>query len=152
MPGSNYDRDLTVKEGFKLSKFLVKWEMILVYILVLINVVLAVFRHDLYFTRGTIQSIINAGLDVSPMVLGMVFILLLGDIDVSVAAQMILGGMVTGLMMDHGVFWLIAVICGVIMCMDRGRTPPMLNQPILLYHFGKFFREFSPRTISTMPR
>ena len=120
MPGSNYDRDLTVKEGFKLTKFLVKWEMILVYILVLINVILAVFRHDLYFTKGTIQSIINAGLDVSPMVLGMVFILLLGDIDVSVAAQMILGGMVTGLLMDAGIPWILAVVCGVAMCMACG--------------------------------
>ena len=120
MPGSNYDRDLSVKEGFVLSKFLVKWEMILVYILVIINLILAIFRHDLYFTHGTIQSIINAGLDVSPMVLGMVFILLLGDIDVSVAAQMILGGMVTGLLMDAGVFWLLAVICGVATCMLCG--------------------------------
>ncbi len=94
--------------------------MILIYILVMINVVLGVFRHDLYFQKGTIQSIINAGLDVSPMVLGMVFILLLGDIDVSVAAQMILGGMVTGLLMDHGIFWLLAVICGVLTCMACG--------------------------------
>ena len=102
MPGSNYDRDLSVKEGFVLKKFLVKWEMILVYIMVLINVLLAVIKPDLYFTHGTVQSMINAGLDVSPLVLGMVFILLLGDIDVSVAAQMILGGMVTGLLMDKG--------------------------------------------------
>ena len=99
MPGSNYDRDLSVKEGFVLKKFLVKWEMILVYIMVLINVLLAVIKPDLYFTHGTVQSMINAGLDVSPLVLGMVFILLLGDIDVSVAAQMILGGMVTALLM-----------------------------------------------------
>lgn len=120
MPGSNYDRDLTVKEGFVLKKFLVKWEMILVYILLFINLILAVFRHDLYFQAGTIQSIINAGLDVSPLVLGMVFILMLGDIDVSVASQMILGGMVTGLLMDKGIPWLIAVICGVIMCMICG--------------------------------
>lgn len=120
MPGSNYDRDLTVKEGFKLSKFLIKWEMILVYILVLLNLILAVFRTDLYFTDGTVQSIINSGLDVSPMVLGMVFILLLGDIDVSVAAQMILGGMVTGLMMDAGIAWPIAVIAGILTCMVCG--------------------------------
>ena len=72
MPGSNYDRDLSVKEGFVLKKFLVKWEMILVYIMVLINVLLAVIKPDLYFTHGTVQSMINAGLDVSPLVLGMV--------------------------------------------------------------------------------
>lgn len=120
MPGSNYDRDLTVKEGFVLKKFLIKWEMILVYILVVLNLILAIFRTDLYFTPGTVQSIINSGLDVSPLVLGMVFILLLGDIDVSVAAQMILGGMTTGLMMDAGVPWLICVICGIITCMICG--------------------------------
>ncbi len=120
MPGSNYDRDLTVKEGFKLSKFLIKWEMILVYILIALNLILAIFRTDLYFTQGTIQSIINSGLDVSPMVLGMVFVLLLGDIDVSVAAEMILGGTITGLMMDAGVPWLICVICGIIVCMICG--------------------------------
>lgn len=120
MPGSNYDRDLTVKEGFKLSKFLVKWEMILVYIMVLINVILAISRPDLYFQSGTVQSMINAGLDVSPMVLGMVFILLLGDIDVSVAAQMILGGMVTGLLMDKGVPSIICVIAGVLICVVCG--------------------------------
>ncbi|MDO4647518.1 MAG: ABC transporter permease [Eubacteriales bacterium] len=120
MPGSNYDRDLTVKEGFVLSKFLVKWEMILVYILVALNLVLAIFRSDLYFTNGTVQSIINSGLDVSPMVLGMVFILLLGDIDVSVAAEMVLGGMVTGLSMDAGLPAPIAVILGILVCMVCG--------------------------------
>lgn len=120
MPGSNYDRDLTVKEGFVLSKFLVKWEMILVYILLALNLILILFKADLYFQAGTVQSIINAGLDVSPMVLGMVFILLLGDIDCSVAAQMIFGGMVTGLLMDKGIPSIIAVICGVIACMLCG--------------------------------
>ena len=90
-------RDLTVKEKFKLSKFLVKWEMILIYVLVLINIVLMSTRADLYFSPGTIQSIIQSGMDLSPLVLGMIFILMLGDIDVSVAAIMILSSMVTGL-------------------------------------------------------
>lgn len=36
-------RDLTVKQGFKLSKFLVSWEMVLVYILILINIMGAGF-------------------------------------------------------------------------------------------------------------
>ena len=77
MPGSNYDRDLSVKEGFVLSKFLVKWEMILVYILILLNLVLLIFKPELFFQAGTIQTIINSGFDSSPLVLGMVFILLL---------------------------------------------------------------------------
>lgn len=107
-------RDLTVKEGFKLSKFLVKWEMILIYILLLINVVLMATRTNLYFTPGTLQSIIQSGMDLSPLVLGMIFILMLGDIDVSIAAQMILAAMVTGLSMDNGMPVLVAVILGIL--------------------------------------
>ena len=120
MPGSNYDRDLSVKEGFVLSKFLVKWEMILVYILILLNLVLLIFEPQLFFQAGTIQTIINSGFDSSPLVLGMVFILLLGDIDVSVAAQIVLGGMVTGLMMDAGIPSIVCVLAGILTCVLCG--------------------------------
>lgn len=107
-------RDLTVKEKFKLSRFLVKWEMMLIYILILINIVLAVTRGDLYFNIGTIQSIIESGLDLSPMVMGMVFVLLLGDIDVSIASIMIISGMTTGLMCQSGLPELLAVLAGIL--------------------------------------
>lgn len=107
-------RDLAVKEKFKLSKFLVKWEMILVYILLAINLVLIVTRSDLYFSSGTIQSIIQSGMDLSPLVLGMIFVLMLGDIDVSVAATMIVSSMVTGLMMDAGIPMAACVILGIL--------------------------------------
>ena len=120
MPGSNYDRDLSVKEGFVLFKFLVKWEMILVYILILLNLVLLIFKPELFFQAGTIQTIINSGFVSSPLVLGMVFILLLGDIDVSVAAQIVLGGMVTGLMMNAGIPSIICVLAGILTCVLCG--------------------------------
>ena len=71
-------RDLRVKEKFSLKKFLLRWEMILVYILILINVVLMVSKPNLYFAAGTIPSIIQSGMDLSFMVLGMIFILMLG--------------------------------------------------------------------------
>lgn len=107
-------RDLTVKDSFQLSKFLVKWEMMLVYILILINVILAVARPGLYFNIATIQSIIQSGLDLSPMVMGMVFILLLGDIDVSIASEMVLSGMVTGILCDKGMPVIVAVLAGIL--------------------------------------
>lgn len=106
-------RDWTVKQGFKLSKFLVSWEMVLVYILILINIVLMTSKPNLYFSHGTIQSIIQSGMDVSPLVLGMILILMLGDIDVSIAATMIFSSMATGLCMDAGVPAIIAVVIGV---------------------------------------
>lgn len=54
-------RDLSVKQGFKISRFLVSWEMVLVYILILINLVLMISRTNLYFSQGTIQSIVRYG-------------------------------------------------------------------------------------------
>lgn len=106
-------RDLSVKQGFKLSKFLVSWEMVLVYILILINLVLMATRTNLYFAPGTIQAIIQSGMDVCPLVLGMILILMLGDIDVSVAATMIFASMVTGLCCQSGMPAIIGVILGV---------------------------------------
>lgn len=87
-------RDLSVKQGFKISRFLVSWEMVLVYILILINLVLMISRTNLYFSQGTIQSIIQSGMDVCPLVLGMIFILMLGDIDVTIASSMLFRGIV----------------------------------------------------------
>ena len=107
-------RDLTIKQGFKLSKFLVCWEMVLVYILILINVVLIAMKPNLYFASGTIQSIIQSGLDVSPLVRGMIFILMLGDIDVSAASTMIFASMATGLCMDAGLPMILSVLMGIV--------------------------------------
>jgi rhamnose transport system permease protein len=106
--------NLTVKDKFNLSKFLFQWEMILVYILIFINVVLMTTKGDLFFAPGTIQSIIQSGMDLSPLVLGMIFVLMLGDIDVSVASTMIMASMVTGLSMDAGLPVIICVLFGIL--------------------------------------
>lgn len=107
-------RDLNVKKQFQLSKFLVKWEMILVYILILINVVLIVLRPNLYFASGTIQTMIKSGMDLSIMVMGMIFILMLGDIDVSVGSIMIVSCSVMGLMYQSGLPSVLAVLGGIV--------------------------------------
>ncbi len=107
-------RDLTADEGFKLGSFLKSWEMVLVYILIIVNLTLMAARPDLYFRSGTLQSIIQSGMDVSPLVLGMVLVLMLGDIDVSCASVMIFASMCTGLSMDHGVPMIAAVIIGLL--------------------------------------
>ncbi len=106
--------NLAVKDKFDIRKFLLQWEMILVYILILINVVLMLTKSNLYLAPGTIQSIIQSGMDLSPLVLGMIFILMLGDIDVSVASIMIMASMVTGLSMDAGLPTLFCVLFGVL--------------------------------------
>ena len=113
-------RDLTIKQGFKLSKFLVSWEMVLVYILVLINLVLISMKPNLYFASGTVQSIVQAGMDVCPLVLGMILILMIGDIDVSAASTMIFASMATGLCMDAGMPAFVAVIMAIVAGMACG--------------------------------
>ncbi len=106
--------NLIVKDKFNLSKFLVQWEMILVYILILINVVLMATKGNLYFTPGTIESIIQSGMDLSPLVLGMILVLMAGDIDVSVASIMIMSSMVTGLFMEAGIPAALCVASGIL--------------------------------------
>jgi rhamnose transport system permease protein len=107
-------RDLAVKEKFKLSRFLLSWEMVLIYILIGINLWLLMTRPILYFTPGTIQSIIQSGMDLSPLVLGMIFVLIIGGIDVSIASTMIMSAMVTGLSMEAGVPAPLAVLFGIL--------------------------------------
>ena len=68
---------------------------------------------NLYFSQGTIQSIIQSGMDVCPLVLGMIFILMLGDIDVSVASIMIFSSMATGLCCSAGLPAFAGVIAGI---------------------------------------
>ena len=87
--------------------------MVLVYILILINLVLMISRTNLYFSQGTIQSIIQSGMDVCPLVLGMIFILMLGDIDVSVASIMIFSSMARGLCCSAGLPAFAGVIAGI---------------------------------------
>lgn len=107
-------RDLNSKDKFKISKFLVQWEMILIYILMIINLVLMISKPTLYFGTGTIEAIIQSGMDLSFMVLAMILVLMIGDIDVSVASIMIVSAMVTGLMMDAKLSMPFCVICGIV--------------------------------------
>lgn len=83
------------------KKFFYSWEMILVYLFFAINILLMIFVNDVYFTHGSIQTIIRCGMEISFMVLGMTFILILGEIDVSVASIMLLSAMVMGLTYEN---------------------------------------------------
>lgn len=107
-------RDLHVKEKARLGQFFVRWEMILVYLLLLINGALMLTAPDLFFAKGTVQAIIRSGMDLSFMVLGMTFVLLIGEIDVSVASIMIVSCTVMGLLCECGAPDVLAVSAGII--------------------------------------
>ena len=78
-------------------KTFIRWEMILFYVLIVLNVSLMCVLPDLYFSPGTISSILKSITDLAPMVLGMVLVLIIGEIDVSVASVMLLCSVVMGL-------------------------------------------------------
>lgn len=107
-------RDLSIKKEDKFYRLLLSWEMILIYILLSINMVLMITKPNLYFAQGTIQSIIQSGMDVSPIVLGMILVLMLGDIDVSAASIMIFSAMISGILTSFGAPPLIAAFIGII--------------------------------------
>lgn len=96
------------------KKFFYSWEMIIVYLLIIINVLMMCIVPQTYFATGTIPTIIRSGMDLSFMVLGMVFILILGEIDVSVASIMIFSVMVTVSLYNVGCPGAIALICGIL--------------------------------------
>lgn len=116
------------KKHFNKS-FLYSWEMILVYLLIGINVLLMVALPETYFFSGSIQTIIRSGMDLSIMVLGMVLILVLGEIDVSVGSIMILSSMVMGLSYQSGLGAFLSVILGII-C---GATCGLVNGVLVTY-------------------
>ena len=94
-------RDLSVKDKFSLSKFLIKWEMVLIYIFILVNVVLIIGNPQTYNTtmiQWTIQEIMAKAF----MVFGIVLILILGDIDVSIASTLAVSAMCMGLTANMG--------------------------------------------------
>jgi rhamnose transport system permease protein len=103
---------MKLQTGYHLKRILGSWEIILVYIFVIINAALMIVKGNVYFTTGTIQAIIQSSLDLSFMVLGMVFILLLGDIDVSIASTMIMSAMTIGVVYNASSNSFLAILCG----------------------------------------
>ena len=83
---------------FGIKKFLLQWEMILLYIFILFNMLLLVLNGDVFLNSYT--SIIQAGMDLSFMVFPMIFILLIGDIDVSIGSILCISGMSLGLVYE----------------------------------------------------
>ena len=106
-------KDLTVKNKFSLSKFLVKWEMILVYIFIIINIALYIGNPQTYnitTIHGTVQLIMSKAF----MVFGIVLVLILGDIDVSIASIMAMSAMCMGLLGNAGLPWPVVLLGGLL--------------------------------------
>lgn len=104
----------------KIGRFFMRWEMLLVYLLIVLNLVLLIMRPDLYLKPGTLASMIQSGLNICPLVLGMSLIMMMGDVDVSCTANMVVCAYVTGKMMESGISAAIAIPVGLIACVALG--------------------------------
>lgn len=86
-------KEAALNRKLKIGGLLHCWEFILICVFLLINGVVAAIRPDLYFSKGTVTSMIQSGMISAPLVLGMALVTLLGDVDVSCSANMICCGM-----------------------------------------------------------
>ncbi len=111
-------RTLTKKQ--KAGRFFIRWEMLLLYLLIVLNLVLLIMRPDLYLKPGTLASMIQSGLNICPMVLGMSLIMMMGDVDVSCTANMVVCAYATGKLMEGGISPAIAVPAGLAACIVLG--------------------------------
>ena len=99
---SDGTRTISAQRGFSWQRFLFQWEWMLVLMLILVNVFN--ISASPYYTHA--KSILNATrdfLDKAIVVFPMAFVLMLGEIDISVASIMALSATIMGVAFDAGV-------------------------------------------------
>lgn len=101
--------------------FLARWEMILLYIFILLNVLLYLTNQKVYL--NSYASIIHAGMDLSFMIFPMIFILLLGDIDVSIGSILCISAMVLGIVYEATSNTFLSIS----LCLITGMTCGLIN-------------------------
>ncbi len=108
-----------------LGGFLVRWEMILLYIFLLLNVLLLLSNQKVYL--NSYASIIHAGMDLSFMIFPMIFILLLGDIDVSIGSILCISAMVLGIVYEATANAFLSIL----MCLVTGAACGLINGALI---------------------
>ena len=117
---SDGTRTISAQRGFSWQRFLFQWEWMLVLMLILVNV----FNISASPYYAHAKSILNATrdfLDKAIVVFPMAFVLMLGEIDISVASIMALSATIMGVAFDAGVPMIEAIglalvtgtVCGV---------------------------------------
>ena len=107
-------QQLQGKRTFSPAALFLSWEMILLYLLLAVNVLVMALRPNLYFERGIIPSMIQAGMDMSFMSLGMYVLLGQGDRDISIGGLLLLVSMVIGLAYGQGIPTAVCLILGLL--------------------------------------
>ena len=114
-------RNIESERKFNLKSFLFQWEWLLVLLLIVINV-MNVSLSPNYWDFGNLMSAVQMFLDKAILVFPMMLVILLGDIDISVASTMALSGVLMGVTYQAGapmplailIALAVGVICGFI--------------------------------------
>ncbi len=95
-------RTIAAQRGFSWKRFLLQWEWMLVLMLIIVNV----FNVSASPNYANVKNILNATrdfLDKAIIVFPMIFVLMLGEIDISVASIMALSATIMGISYQAGV-------------------------------------------------
>lgn len=105
-------RVIASKEAFNIKKFIFQWEWMLVVIFIAVFVINSNLSE--YFLNGpALVSATSTFIDKSFLVMPMVFIIILGDIDISVASTVALSSVIMAVIYNAGVPMPVAMMIGV---------------------------------------
>lgn len=141
----NNVRTLQDNRSFEAKRFFLRWEWMLVLLLIIINIYNTITAPG-YWSSGLVDYGLRDFMDKAIMVFPMMLVILLGEIDVSVASTMALSGVIMGMLYgggENGVPMWVAVLTALII----GAICGFINGLILVS-----FKELSSVivTISTM--
>ncbi|MDP4117835.1 MAG: ABC transporter permease [Bacillota bacterium] len=101
MSDKNYGRTIIAERAFNTKRFFLRWEWMLVVLLVIINIYNSINAPG-YWGTGLLTYGVRDFMDKAIMVFPMMLVLLLGEIDVSVASTMALSCVIMGMVYGEG--------------------------------------------------
>lgn len=113
------ERSISVDRPWSLRKFLFQWEWLLVLIFIAVNIVNGILS-PYYLDFGNLIGSTNSFLDMAFLVLPMTFVIILGNIDISVASTVALSAVVMAVSFNAGLpmplamllCLIVATLCG----------------------------------------
>lgn len=131
-------RTIIAEEKFSLKKSLMKWESLLIIVFLAVNI-MNVFISDKYWSANGLFNATNSFLTVAFITLPMVFVLLIGEIDISVGSQVALSAVLLGVSYNAGVpMW-----ASVLIALAVGTLCGLINGIILVN-----FTELNPMIVT----
>lgn len=124
---SDGTRTISAQRGFSWQRFLFQWEWMLVLMLVIVNI----FNISASPNYANLKNILNATrdfLDKAIVVFPMAFVLMLGEIDISVASIMALSATIMGVAYQAGV----PMVGAIAIAIATGAVCGMINGLILI--------------------